>query len=86
MEFEDYTAYKYVRLANDEIRFERLRAFCRTHKDLIKEGELAISAGTIGIYPTKFTFVDRGSTTIELFSSLESDIQLLETITQRKAG
>ncbi len=86
MEFTDCAAYKYIRTSNDEFRFEKLSCFCRSHKDLIKEDEFAISAGTIGIYPNKFMFVDRGSITLNLFSSLESDIKFLETITKRKVG
>lgn len=86
MKFTNYEAYKYVRTSNDEFRFEKLSWLGPSHKDLIEENETAISAGTIGICPTKFTFVDRGSMTLKLFSSLESDIKLLEAITKRKAG
>jgi len=86
MEFTDYEAYKYVRTSNDNFRFEKLSCFCRTHKELIQEGEVAISAGVIGIYPGKFTFIDRGSQTLCLFFSLESDIKFLEIITKRKGG
>lgn len=84
MVFKDFEAYKYVRLKSDELRFCESRNCGLSHKDLVKDGEVAISAGLILIRPENFTFIDRGSMTLSLFGSLDSDFPLLEKITGRK--
>jgi hypothetical protein len=84
MEFEDTVCYKYVRLSTNEFRFVAMSIYGLKHKDLVKEGEKAISAGIIGIYPNKFTFIDKGSLSLNLYSCCNDDTKLLEEITKRK--
>lgn len=44
------------------------------------------SADIIGIYKNKFVLIDEGSMSLNIYSSLESDMKLLENITKRKGG
>lgn len=83
MEFKNLTGYKYVRLSTNEFRFTELRVCGEAHRDLVQEGEQAISAGVIGIFPNKFIFIDNGSMTLKIYGSLEDDKELLEKITGR---
>jgi hypothetical protein len=83
MEFENYIAYKYVRLDSDELRFCISKIGGASHKALAN-GEVAISAGVIGIYPNKFAMIDQGSMSLDMLYSEDSDILLLEKATGRK--
>uniref|UniRef100_A0A6M3K5B3 Uncharacterized protein n=1 Tax=viral metagenome TaxID=1070528 RepID=A0A6M3K5B3_9ZZZZ len=81
MKFKEYEAYKYIRLESDEFRFTILRVFGGVlHKELVKEGEVAISAGTISIYPDYFSLLNEGSGSLHIFGSKDSDFPLLEKI------
>jgi hypothetical protein len=83
MEFENFVAYKYVRLSTDEFRF--VKAFGSIiHKDLVQEGEIAISAGLISIYPDKFSVIDTGSMTLKIYSSRPDDNTFIEKLTGKK--
>jgi hypothetical protein len=78
MVFEDYTTYKYIRLSTDEFRFTEVTCGGPAHKDLVKEGEKAISAGIISILPDHFRFFDHGSISLGLNVSLPTDASILE--------
>jgi hypothetical protein len=80
MEFEDYIAYKYVRLNTDEFRFTELLARGLSHCDLVKENEVAFSAGIIAIYPEHFSLFSTGSMTLKIGWSHKSDFPLLKKI------
>ena len=80
MKFKKYEAYKYIRLESDEFRFAVLRLFGKTHKELVKEGEIAISAGTIGISQNGFFLLDGGSISLNIPWPKGSDFPLLEKI------
>jgi hypothetical protein len=84
MEFEDYIAYKYVRIDTDEFRFTELLAGGPSHCDLVKENEKAFSAGIIAVYPEYFSLFSTGSTTLKIGWSHESDFPLLEKIVKKK--
>ena len=84
MEFENCESYKYIRLSTNEFRFVKCMMLCLRHKDLVKENETAISAGMIGMFKKKFVFVDRGSMSLQIYSSQPDDVLFLEKITGRK--
>uniref|UniRef100_A0A6M3LI90 Uncharacterized protein n=1 Tax=viral metagenome TaxID=1070528 RepID=A0A6M3LI90_9ZZZZ len=80
MTFKEYVAYKYVRLKSDEFRFTTLVAFGNTHRDLVKAGEIAISAGTISIYPKHFSLLNGGSESLHIYGTKDDDFPLLEKV------
>lgn len=69
-------AYKYVKV-NDEYRFAGIFA---EHSSLIKEGESAQSAGTIGIHEAgHWRYLDRWSMSLKI-GSQDSDIEALAAL------
>jgi hypothetical protein len=80
MIFEEWIAYKYVRLDADEFRFSECYSGGGNHINLVKEGEKAISAGLIGVRPNEFSIIMEGSQSLKINSSMKSDIPLLEKI------
>ena len=79
MIFEPYKAYKYVRLSTDEIRFTEFSAVCLEHKDLVKEGEKAYSAGLISVWPDCIKMQMTGSMSLRI-QTISSDYPMLEKI------
>ena len=84
MEFKDYSAYKYIRLATDELRFTEMRLYGKAHCDLVNPGDKIISAGCIGVYPEYLKVVDTGSMSLKIRGSLESDYWLIEQVIRKK--
>lgn len=84
MEFEDYKAYKYIRLATDELRFTEMRLGGKAHCDLVNPGDKVISAGCIGVYPEYLKIVGVGSISLSVRDSLPGDYWLIEQVIGKK--
>jgi len=80
VEFKDYTAYKYVRLITDELRFTEMRLHGKAHCDLVNPDEKVISAGCISVWPEYLKVNDTGSMSLKIHGSLESDYWLIEQV------
>jgi hypothetical protein len=77
-ELREFTAYKYVRLSTDELRFTEVLPSGKQHKELVGEGETAVSAGLILVLMTTFNVIDTGSVSLKINGSLDDDVVLIE--------
>ena len=58
--------YKFVEVNNQEIRFIESYLFGPTHKDLVKEGEKATSAGLVSVFDDYWELYDSYSISLKL--------------------
>jgi hypothetical protein len=72
---------KYVRMNSGEFRFISLGTM-QQHSTVVSEGETAVSAGTIQVYPNRWCYEGYGSSTLDLLS-LSSDECLLTEMLDR---
>lgn len=84
IQLEPYEGYKYVRLHTIEIRFVKMVTYQEQHKDLVKDGEVAISAGLIAVLEDEFVVLDRGSMSLGIRDAMDDDTELIEQLTGKK--
>jgi len=84
IQLEEYEGYKYVRLHTGEIRFVKMVTYREQHKDLVKDGEVAVSAGLIAVLVDEFVVLDKGSFSLGIKDTMDDDTGLIENLTGKK--
>ena len=63
---EEGGLFKYVRMSNDELRFVTYGDRTPEHRDMVDNGEVAKSGGTVGILADRAKIMSKGSLSLDL--------------------